>query len=57
MPTIAVPPADPKRPFWRRALARCVGELTHVLPPTLFFFIGFNVLAWTKRMFLQEQHI
>jgi len=57
MTTIAVPTAGPKRPFWRRALAWCVGEMTHVLPPTLFFFIGFNLLSWTKRMLLQEQHI
>jgi hypothetical protein len=57
MPTIAVPPADPKRSFWHRALAWCVGEMTHVLPPTLFFFSGFTLLSWTKRLLLQEQHI
>ena len=28
-----------------------------VLPPTIFFFIGFNLILWTKRMILQEYHI
>src|SRR5262249_13194344 len=34
-----------------------VGEMKHILPPTIFFFIGFNLLLWTKRMLLQEYHI
>ena len=54
---IVVPTGGPKRPFWRRALAGCVREMKHVLPPTIFFFIGFNLMLWTKRMILQEQHI
>jgi hypothetical protein len=57
MTTIAVPVAGPKRPFWRRALAWYVGEMKHLLPPTIFFFIGFNLILWTKRMILQEFHI
>jgi hypothetical protein len=57
MTTIAVPAAGPKRPFWRRALAWYVGEMKHVLPPTIFFFIGFNLILWTKQMILQEHHI
>ncbi len=57
MTTITLPAAGPKRPFWRRALAWCAGEIKHVLPPTIFFFVGFNLILWTKRMTLQEQHI
>ncbi len=57
MTTTAVLTADSKRPFWRRALAWYVGEMTHLLPPTIFFFIGFNLILWTKQMILQEHHI
>jgi len=31
--------------------------MKHVLPPTIFFFVGFNLVLWTKRMILQEQQI
>jgi hypothetical protein len=31
--------------------------MKHVLPPTIFFFIGFNLMVWIKRMILQEQKI
>jgi hypothetical protein len=34
-----------------------VEQLKHVLPPTIFFFLGFNLILWTKQMILQEQHI
>src|SRR5215470_14164620 len=57
MSKISVPAAGVQRPFWRRAPAWCVGEMKHILPPTIFFFIGFNLLLWTKRMLLQEYHI
>ena len=29
-------------------------EFRHVLPPTIFFFIGFNLILFTKRLFLAE---
>jgi len=57
MTTIVVPDADPKPSFWRRALAWYVGEMKHLLPPTIFFFIGFNLILWTKQMILQEHRI
>src|SRR4029453_9243798 len=57
MTTIVVPDAGPKRPFWRRALAWYVGEMKHLLPPTIFFFIGFNLILWTNKMILQEHSI
>jgi hypothetical protein len=43
--------------FWLRALAWYVGEMKHVLPPTIFFFIGFNLMLWTKQMILKEHQI
>jgi hypothetical protein len=57
MSTISVPAAGTKPPFWRRVLGWYVREMKHLLPPTIFFFIGFNLILWTKRMILQEQHI
>jgi len=29
-------------------------ELRHVLPPTIFFFIGFNLILFTKRLILEQ---
>lgn len=46
-----------KPPFWRHALAWYVAQMKHILPPMIFFFIGFNLILWTKQMILQEQHI
>ena len=31
--------------------------MKHALPPTIFFFVGFNLILWTKRLILQEQGI
>ena len=31
--------------------------MKHVLPPTIFFFVGFNLIVWTKRLILEEQGI
>ncbi len=31
--------------------------MKHLLPPTIFFFIGFNLILWTKQMILQEHNI
>ncbi|MCX7310751.1 MAG: hypothetical protein NTV56_03295 [Alphaproteobacteria bacterium] len=28
-----------------------------MLPPTVFFFIGFNLILWTKRLVLEEHGI
>jgi len=57
MTTIAVPEADAQSPFWRRALGWYVAQMKHILPPTIFFFIGFNLILWTKQMILREQQI
>ena len=44
-------------PFWRRAFDWWLAQLKHVLPPTIFFFVGFNLILWTKRLILQDQGI
>ena len=31
--------------------------MKHALPPTIFFFVGFNLILWTKRLILQEHGI
>jgi hypothetical protein len=44
-------------PFWRRAFDWWLAQVKHMLPPTIFFFVGFNLILWTKRMILEEQGI
>ena len=44
-------------PFPRRAFHWCLAEVRHALPPTIFFFIGFNLILWTKRMILEAHGI
>jgi hypothetical protein len=44
-------------PFWRRAFDWWLAQVKHVLPPTIFFFFGFNLILWTKRLILEEQGI
>jgi hypothetical protein len=44
-------------PFWRRAFDWWLTQVKHVLPPTIFFFVGFNLILWTKRQILEEQGI
>jgi hypothetical protein len=29
----------------------------HTLTPTIFFFVGFNLILWTKRLILQEHGV
>jgi len=41
----------------RRAFAWWLGQVKHALPPTIFFFVGFNLILWTKRLILQEHGI
>ena len=31
--------------------------MKHVLPPTIFFFVGFNLILWTKRLILEEHGV
>jgi hypothetical protein len=39
----------------RRVVYWWLAQVRHALPPTIFFFIGFNLILWTKRLILQEQ--
>jgi hypothetical protein len=41
----------------RRLLAWWVAQIKHVLPPTIFFFVGFNLILWTKQLILKEHGI
>jgi len=41
----------------RRALYWWLAQVRHVLPPTIFFFVGFNLILWTKQLILAEYGI
>ena len=41
----------------RRAITWWLAQVKHALPPTIFFFVGFNLILWTKRLILQEHGI
>jgi hypothetical protein len=41
----------------RRAVTWWLAQVKHALPPTIFFFVGFNLILWTKRLILQEHGI
>jgi hypothetical protein len=44
-------------PLLRRAVFWWLAQVKHALPPTIFFFVGFNLILWTKRLILQEQGV
>jgi hypothetical protein len=41
----------------RHAFQWWLAQLKHVLPPTVFFFVGFNLILWTKRLILEEHGV
>ena len=41
----------------RRAFDWWLAQVRHVLPPTIFFFVGFNLILWTKHLILREHDI
>ena len=43
--------------FLRHAFDWWLAQVKHVLPPTIFFFVGFNLILWTKRLILEEQGV
>jgi len=47
----------PPMPFPRRAFDWWFAQVKHAVPPTIFFFVGFNLILWTKRMILEEHGI
>ena len=54
--TVPAAPAAPA-PVWRRAFDWWLAQVNHVLPPTIFFFFGFNLILFTRWMTLQEHGI
>jgi len=57
MPTsVGVSSAAPA-PLWRRAFDWWLAQVKHVLPPTIFFLVGFNLILFTRWMTLQEHGI
>ena len=46
---------DAGKPGWLiRVLRFVVHEFREMLPPTIFFFIGFNLILFTKRLILAQ---
>ena len=43
--------------FLRHAFDWWLAQVKHVLPPTIFFFVGFNLILWTKRLILEEHGV
>lgn len=43
--------------FLRRAVIWWLAQVKHALPPTIFFFVGFNLILWTKRLILEEHGV
>src|SRR3954453_18865821 len=41
----------------RRIVTWWLAQVRHALPPTIFFFVGFNLILWTKRLILQEHGV
>jgi hypothetical protein len=39
---------------WARLCAVLFREIKEVIPPTVFFFVGFNLILFTKRLMLSE---
>ena len=50
----AAPAPGAPTPLWRRAFDWWLVQVKHVLPPTIFFFFGFNLILFTRWMTLQE---
>ena len=46
---------DTKKPGWLPRVVHFLGhEFRQMLPPTIFFFIGFNLILFTKRLILED---
>lgn len=45
------------RPFLLKAFRWWLAQIRHMLPPTIYFFLGFNLVLWTKQMVLQQHGI
>ena len=54
MATVTVAPIKPGRP---RLLELLLTEFRHILPPTLFFLVGFQLITFTKQLILAQYDI
>jgi hypothetical protein len=54
---VATGDPPPPTPFLRRAFDWWLEQVKHALPPTIFFFVGFNLILWTKRLILEEHGV
>ena len=52
----AIAASTPTTPL-QRVVTWWLAQVKHALPPTIFFFVGFNLILWTKRLILQEHGI
>jgi hypothetical protein len=43
--------------FLHRAFDWWLAQVKHVLAPTIFFFLGFNLILWTKQLILEEHGV
>ena len=57
MTTPSIAAAGARVPLWRRAFDWWLAQVKHVLPPTIFFLIGFNLILFTRWMTLEEHGI
>src|SRR5262249_36760161 len=46
-----------RRPLPLRLFHWWLAQVRHVLPPTIFFFLGFNLVLWTQSIVLQQHGI
>jgi hypothetical protein len=49
--------ASARATFVHRAVYWWFAQVKHVVPPTIFFFVGFNLILWTKHLILREYGI
>ena len=50
----AGPAPNARRPLSRRVGAHILEEIRHVLPATIYFFLGFNLVLLTKQLMLEQ---
>jgi hypothetical protein len=51
------PAASTPASFLGRTFDWWIAQVKHALPPTIFFFVGFNLILWTKRLILEEHGV
>jgi hypothetical protein len=49
--------SEARAPLWRRAFDWWLAQVKHVLPPTVFFFFGFNLILLTRWLTLREHGV